>query len=246
MLLWEIAELKIPYAKERDIASIRDRSWSLGVPHSEWKNLVSNLKNGAWHPDPSFRPTFTEMFLTLEKIYKECDCLTTIDFSAFGDMSVEEAIMEHKKRDGNKKNAWKCFEAHAAVGDITAKYWKGYYLYYNLIDGPEESEQERAIEATKLFKEAADEGDMPEAQLRYGNCLFKGEGVIRNLTEAAIYFKKAAENGNATAMFNMGKIYYYGMGINQDISEGEKYLKLAAYNKQKQAVEMCKEKNISL
>ncbi|RHZ52892.1 hypothetical protein Glove_456g20 [Diversispora epigaea] len=278
MLLWEIAELKVPYAKEKDISSIRDRvkknyreSWSLGVPHPEWKILVSNPKNGAWHPDPSFRPTFTEMFLTLEKIYKECqpksprnspnlipvqsssssssfegDCLITIDFSAFGDISVEEAIMEHKKKDGNKKNAWKCFEAHAAVGDISAKYWKGYYLYYNLIDGPKESEQERATEAAKLFQEVADESDMPEAQLRYGNCLFKGEGVKKNLTEAAIYFKKSAENGNATAMFNMGKIYYYGMGVKQDISEGEKYLKLAAYNKQKQAVEMSRDKPIKL
>lgn len=154
--------------------------------------------------------------------------------------------MEHKKKDGNRRKAWKCFEAYAAVGDITAKYWKGYYLYYNLVEGSELSEQERASEAAKLFKEVADESDMPEAQLRYGNCLFKGEGVKKNITDAAEYFKRAAENGNATAMFNMGKIYYHGMGVKQDIGEGERYLKLAAYNKQKQAVEMCKEKKIPL
>lgn len=54
MLLWEIAELEVPYATERDISSIRDKvknsirePFTLkGPPHPEWKTLVYNSKNG--------------------------------------------------------------------------------------------------------------------------------------------------------------------------------------------------------
>ncbi|CAG8666644.1 14004_t:CDS:2 [Cetraspora pellucida] len=269
MLLWEIAELRIPYKDETDILVIRDlvaknhyrESFSHGGVPKEWKDLVK----AAWNQDPKFRPAFTEMFLVLQKLREKnspprCspslspddsiddefnDQAIPINFAEFGDISVEEAIKEYRSKNGNKQNAWKCFEAHANAGDITAKYWKAYFLYYNILNWPESTRKERFEEAAKLFKEAAD-GDMEEAQLRYGNCLFKGEGTPKDMAKAAEYFKKAADNGNLTAMYNIGNIYYHGYGVKRDLVEGERFLKLAAYRQQALAVKMCKQKNIVL
>ncbi|RIB21201.1 hypothetical protein C2G38_2177351 [Gigaspora rosea] len=45
---------------------------------------------------------------------------------------------------------WKCFKENADLGNLSAKYWKGYYLY-NGYDGVVEKDQTSAME---LFKEA--------------------------------------------------------------------------------------------
>ncbi|CAG8510077.1 15186_t:CDS:2, partial [Cetraspora pellucida] len=124
MLLWEIAELRIPYKDETDILVIRDlvaknhyrESFSHGGVPKEWKDLVK----AAWNQDPKFRPAFTEMFLVLQKLREKnspprCspslspddsiddefnDQAIPINFAEFGDISVEEAIKEYRiKRD---------------------------------------------------------------------------------------------------------------------------------------------------
>ncbi|RHZ79863.1 hypothetical protein Glove_140g132 [Diversispora epigaea] len=276
MLLWEIWELKIPYEDDESIISIREKvikgyreKFSPGV-HPEYERLVSSSTCGAWNDDPRFRPNFTEMFLTLKKLYEimiqsesaknssniqikedesniDDDCMLTIDYTSFGDMTLNEAIMKHEEITKNheedisvKEKIWKCFEEYAAAGDIEAKYWKGYYLYYNELKGPDELKNQRDEEAMQLFKEAADEGNIPEAQLRYGNYLVKLKKA-----SAAEYFQKAADNGNVMAMFNIGKMYYIGIMVKKNIAEGERYLRLAACNQNKPAIELCKKVNIS-
>ncbi|CAG8785632.1 15198_t:CDS:2, partial [Racocetra persica] len=91
------------------------------------------------------------------------------------------------------------------------------------------------------YEEAAD-GNMKEAQLRYGNCLFKEEGTPKDLAKAAEYFKKAVDNGNPTAMYNIRNIYCHGYGVKRDLVEGKRFLKLAAYRQQPLATKMCKQK----
>ncbi|RHZ88742.1 hypothetical protein Glove_21g89 [Diversispora epigaea] len=281
MLLWEIAELKVPFENETDISHIRNlvvkrnyrEKFTPGIVPQAWTDLVSSSSNGVLHQDPFMRPSFTDMFLIIKQILKdnqekstssslkdettlknektnedeiegedEDDQIIQIDFSKFGDLSVEEAIAETKKSNGGDRlNAWKCFEVYAELGDIKAKYWKGYFLYYDILKWPEEEKEKNKISAAQLFKEAAsDEGDMAEAQLRYGFCLFKGEGVQKDQAKAAKYFTRSANNGNPTAMYNIGNIYYHGYGIPKNLKEGERYLRLAAYNQQKQAVELLR------
>jgi hypothetical protein len=43
-------------------------------------------------------------------------------------MSIQVAIEEHKKSNGNKKAAFEAFRAHAEYDNNIAKYWYGYYL----------------------------------------------------------------------------------------------------------------------
>jgi TPR repeat protein len=53
------------------------------------------------------------------------------------------------------------------------------------------------------LKMLADTGD-PAAQCEYGLRLFKGVGVPKDLTEAAKYFKKSADQGNPLGQLRYG------------------------------------------
>ncbi|CAG8788147.1 19022_t:CDS:2, partial [Gigaspora rosea] len=176
-----------------------------------------------WNQNPKYRPSFTDIFHTIQELNEQKFNLldininstnefhiqepeTFLNFDEFDDISVEEAIDEFNKNDGNKLKAWKCFNAYANIG-------------------------------TQLFKEAAD-GDVVDAQLMYGDCIFNGVGANKDAIGAIKYYRMAAENDNPVAMFKVGHIYYHGDSVEQDLVEGEKFLKLAAYSRQKQAIEM--------
>ncbi|CAI2164338.1 13209_t:CDS:2 [Funneliformis geosporum] len=276
MLLWEIAEEKIPFSNERDILKIRNLivkenvrpSFSNTIP-PEWVKITYQ----ALHDSPNARPPLRDIFMTLNHLYRKFapspssrpnssryptdDDLPSDDELdlAIEDLSinvitVREAISEHKKKDGDKVKSWDSFKYHAdEFNDITARYWKGYYLYYGLcpIDDPSDKVAKRARleEAANLFKEAADYG-LSDAQLRYGHCLWSGDGVRKSISQAIEYFQLSADGGNPTAMYNIGNLYYNGLGVQKDEEKGVRYLRLAALREQPKALEMCKRKCISL
>jgi TPR repeat protein len=120
------------------------------------------------------------------------DSLSIIpNFAEFNYMTVDEAAKQHNSPGGNLELAYKCFNAHAELGDMKAKYFKAYYIRHKYVKvNMDENERNNLI--VELFKEVADSGDeYPEAQLHYGFCLIKGIGVKKNLKEAAVYFTKA-------------------------------------------------------
>ena len=43
-----------------------------------------------------------------------------------------------------------------------------------------------------------------KAQLNLGNMYCNGDGVEQDYTEAVVWYRKAAEQGNAGAQFNLG------------------------------------------
>ncbi|CAG8469477.1 13426_t:CDS:2 [Funneliformis mosseae] len=262
---------------ENDIVKIRKLvvdqrfrpSFSLGVP-IEW----SKVANRAMQDSPSARPPLKDIFMTLNSIYQiykprktptaspicfpsqldlpdPDDLELSLDLSEFEvvTMSVKEATMEHRKKNGNRLKAWKAFCQHAEFGDTLAKYWKGYYLYYDIcpVDDPKDKDakQLRLKQSIEYFKEAADFG-LAEAQLRYGHCLWSGESVKKDIKGAIKYFQMSADNGNHTAMYNIGNILYNGIGVNKDEESGSNYLRLAALSHQPKALDMCKAKGIKL
>ncbi|KAG9293214.1 hypothetical protein G9A89_010585 [Geosiphon pyriformis] len=161
-------------------------------------------------------------------------------------LSVQDAILEYKKKGGNKIDAFKAFEIHASFGDQLAKYWMGYYLFYDkLPQNPSQEKKDQREKAVKLFKEAADKGGIAEAQLRYAYCLWAGDGVQESKENAIKYYEVAANNDNPTAMYNVGYLYYRGSGVLKDEKKGKEYLILAALKGQPKAVEMCQKENIS-
>ena len=52
--------------------------------------------------------------------------------------------------------------------------------------------------------------------------MFFGEGCKKNQQEAVTWYRKAAEQGEAGAMFNLGACYLEGTGVKRDIAEATK------------------------
>ncbi|CAG8459165.1 2848_t:CDS:2 [Gigaspora margarita] len=247
-LLWEIAEEEIPYTRLGiDLQTIRDK-----VVKEKYREPFSSTM---CH-DRDFRPTIAKIFSTLYEYHHKDekkeplsigdefeDAFILDDFDNII-ISVDQAIEEHRKSDGNKQKAWESFKYHAELGDIMAKYWVGYYLYHSILPEHKENRQANLQHAAILFKEAADHGKV-EAQLRYGFCLWQGDGVPVNWDEAMRYIKLAADNGNPTAMYNVGAAYWIGKGVIKDQEEGSKYLKMAAKKDQHNAIAICKKLGIT-
>ena len=61
-----------------------------------------------------------------------------------------------------------------------------------------------------------------------GDAYYYGHGVSRDYTEAARWYRRAAENSNAMAQSTLGDIYYYGRGVPQDFVEAGQWWQLAA------------------
>ena len=56
----------------------------------------------------------------------------------------------------------------------------------------------------------------------------QGRGVPKDATEAARWYRKAAEQGNTSAQFNMGLSYDNGTGVPKDVAEAIRWYRLAA------------------
>lgn len=75
--------------------------------------------------------------------------------------------------------------------------------------------------------EKAKKGDA-QAQFNLGWAYRQGNGVPQNDTEAANWYRKAAEQGHSNAQFNLGCCYDLGDGVPQDYTEAVKWYQKAA------------------
>ena len=55
-----------------------------------------------------------------------------------------------------------------------------------------------------------------------------GKGIEQNSEEAVKWYRKAAEQENATAQYNLGLIYQYGKGVVKNHSEAIKWYEKSA------------------
>ncbi|CAG8448399.1 9059_t:CDS:2 [Dentiscutata erythropus] len=170
-------------------------------------------------------------------------------------MSLEDAMEQHVKQDGNRLEAWKTLVHHAREGNHIAKYWVGYYLqhdiltafkifkrkfYEEVVDEFAEGTDNYQLVAMKLYKQSADAG-YPEAQLRYGFGLYNGNGINQDKKEAMRYFRLAAKNDNPIAMYNLG----VGLMLGENEVEGKKWIIEAARLGHLKAVEFCNNSGIN-
>ncbi|CAB5215438.1 unnamed protein product [Rhizophagus irregularis] len=256
-LLWEIAELKKPhYDLDKSILldGIRKRvseryclPFSNDVP-TEWRTIVTR----AMEYDSMWRisiPDICRDFYNLSnKIHSDSLQNNTVLSTSndFCTLSVDEAINVHRSTNGNKQLALQSFKYHSPT-NLEAKYWLGYYYYHEekIPELQQINKAEKIRIAANIFKETADKGN-PSAQLRYGMCLWEGNGVGINTLEALKYLKMAANQGNSAAMYIVGKAYWKGgNGIEIDKRQGAEYLKKAASSNHPKAKEMCNELGIN-
>ncbi|PKY28520.1 hypothetical protein RhiirB3_417125 [Rhizophagus irregularis] len=97
-----------------------------------------------------------------------------------------------------------------------------------------------------LFRKAADAGNA-DAQLRYAFCLIDKENKNIDSSKFMKYLQLAADNNNATALYNLGDVYFSGkLGIKKDKEKGIHYLKQAALHKQAKAKEILDKYGINV
>jgi uncharacterized protein len=72
------------------------------------------------------------------------------------------------------------------------------------------------------------EGGLGTIEALMGDVYYYGHGVARDYTEAARWYRRAAENSNVMAQSTLGDIYYYGRGVPQDFVEAGQWWQLAA------------------
>lgn len=92
-------------------------------------------------------------------------------------------------------------------------------------------------EAVRLYKQAAVNEDrisqynrahIAISQYNLGQMYREGQGVVKDYSEAAKWYKLAAVQGLPNAQYNLGQMYIKGQGVLEDYSEGAKWNKLAA------------------
>lgn len=83
-----------------------------------------------------------------------------------------------------------------------------------------------AAEITELQKKAG-AGD-PPAAYALGRAYETGNGVHKNLEQAAFWYRKAAEQGNAKAQNGLGVLYWLGEGVEKDKKEAVRWYHKAA------------------
>jgi TPR repeat protein len=69
-----------------------------------------------------------------------------------------------------------------------------------------------------------------EEQYQLGLCYETGDGVEKNMTEAAAWFRKAAEQGLAEAQYSLGYCYENGEGVAKDVKQAKYWKDKAAKN----------------
>ncbi|CAI2179866.1 5180_t:CDS:2 [Funneliformis geosporum] len=265
MLLWELGFQKKPYENmsisdiQKHVLKGKREILDEGLSPNLIKKEYCEIIKLGWEQEASLRPGIQQIFNMLQKLYEkhvlrvsphlrpkeevidvdeDIHNLSILDHDkrVIPLTPFKEGLVAHKKHEFKK--AWNCFEEHAKVGDILAKYWQGYYY----LEG--KCVEKDLKKAKELFKEAADGGNA-DAQLRYAFCLIDKENEHIDYTKFLKYLKMSADNDNSTALYNLGEMYFNGrMGVETDQVKGIQYLKLAALKGQPKAKEILKNNNI--
>lgn len=82
----------------------------------------------------------------------------------------------------------------------------------------------------------ANKGDIDSKYNVAMNYLMGDDGYPLNEAQALIWFKKAAEQGDAGAQNSLGIMYLRGMGVDKDIGKAKYYYSLAANQKHENAM----------
>lgn len=84
-----------------------------------------------------------------------------------------------------------------------------------------------ALQAEELPDKTAAQRD-PMAQYKKGIMYEKGQGMPQDFSQAAHWYRQAAEQGIADAQYRLGKLYTVGKGVSIDNAEAYAWLSLAA------------------
>ena len=125
---------------------------------------------------------------------------------AYKEQHYDDAIEYYKK-------AEELGHTRASSGYAEAqKKQQGILSQNNLRAAKKAIDEHRFEEAVNLLQQPATLGNS-EAQFLLGTCYYNGEGIKRDVDEAARWFRKAAEQGDIDAQYKLGLSYLSGSGV---------------------------------
>jgi hypothetical protein len=93
----------------------------------------------------------------------------------------------------------------------------------------EEARNSQLLEVFRCFERGIQlDPHHPLLQHNIGNAYYFGWGVKQDYSQAYVWFRKAAEQGNANAQYCLGVLYSDGEGVDQDEVEAAAWLRKAA------------------
>jgi len=109
----------------------------------------------------------------------------------------------------------------------------------------EEGLEQDAVKAAVLFRFCAERGHL-NAQTALYLCYHEGTGVEKNYTLAALWLRRAADQGNARAQFGVGRMYASGgegegEGVKKNLPLAMTYLELSAAQGEQEAIALLQQ-----
>ncbi len=169
---------------------------------------------------PSVEPEAPESKLTNQKSPHLHD--HNILSQAIGYYSGDSGKIDHAA-------ARKLFTKAVESNDPLAHLWMATLLYR--ADCGFDQDKRRAQELTEGsiddIKRLANEGNV-EAMFLFANALVEGLAIEEDIPAAFQWYRKAAEQGLATAQHNLGCLYEYGTGVRLDLTRAAEWYRRAA------------------
>ncbi|KAK8876256.1 hypothetical protein M9Y10_006451 [Tritrichomonas musculus] len=201
-----------------------------------------------WSQEPSDRPTFSEIknmletnedFLTdqidRDEYYKYQDYLQEHQ------KTLEETGISISKDDFIRKNKFFFRKSYLKINRIKVdepeddeNYLTAEKYYYGTNQYPVDKKK-----AASLYKQSADDGNS-NAMVKYGDMLYKGDGIPMNKAEAVKYFQMGSEENNTEAVMRYASILFKGEdGIEKDSKKAIELYERAADNGNVKAMVFC-------
>lgn len=128
--------------------------------------------------------------------------------------------IHYKWSERGDKSVLQRLKVHAEAGDVAAQTALGdYYIRVKFARVPKLNRQ-----GVVWYRKAAGKGD-PVAQYRLA-CMLKNES-----TEAALWCRKAADQGYMPAVCMLGELYEEGNGVPQDLAEADRWYRKHFYSR---------------
>lgn len=201
-----------------------------------------------WSQNPDDRPTFSEIknWLEIDESFlidqiDKNEYYKYQDYLQMHQKTLEETGISISKDDFMRENKFLFRKSFLRINRIK-------------VDEPEDDENYLSAEkyyngankypvdkkkAASLYKQSADDGNS-NAMVKYGEMLFKGDGIQMNKAEAVKYFQMGSEENNTEAVIKYASILFNGDdGIEKDTKKAIELYERAADNGNVKAMIFC-------
>ncbi|CAB4482492.1 unnamed protein product [Rhizophagus irregularis] len=242
ILLWEIAEERVPYQDSNDILDIVDKVYNKTYrePFSENSQMPEEFKRleiEAVHHDPDFRPKITKIFEVLNNCLKEYSQVTSSSSGPnLRGNSRNNSMQKSRPKRAENIDAYalpdlKSFK-YMTLTDA-AKQHKLYNKHYKLVGDVKTAY--KCFEAYANLGNTGGTANRSQIIAKYYKAYYISRGLVpsppnKDKIIAELFKEVANDEANEfpEAKVRCGDCLYHGFGVDQNFSEALKYFEKAA------------------